>query len=194
MSFQFKSSKINRKNEKILILVLFNRIYTKIGVSIGTTRKPFRTIRDVFRHRVNISESMDIVLRAAFAIVLFYFPERFESYLIAGRASILNINGAHKPWRIHLRMSRDELFFSSWPVPPLFTVFYFEFRASHHGTNDFSRTLQIIIYHDYFLDRTLDRIIVNWFYSRKWVCWVSTYLPRSSVRRPFLYCHLKKKR
>lgn len=82
----FKYSKINRKKEKISVLILFNRIYTKIGISIGTTRKPFRTIRDVFRRRVNISESMDIVLRAAFTIVLFYFPERFESYLIAGRA------------------------------------------------------------------------------------------------------------
>lgn len=41
----------------------------------STTRKPFRTTRDAFRHRVNIFESMNIVPRAAFAIVLFYFPD-----------------------------------------------------------------------------------------------------------------------
>lgn len=38
-------------------------------------RKPFKTTRDAFRHRVNISESMDIVPREAFTIVLFYFPD-----------------------------------------------------------------------------------------------------------------------
>lgn len=48
-------------------------------------------------------------------------------------------------------MSRDELFFSSWPVPPLFTVFYFEFRASHHGTNDFSRV------RNYYIPRLFSR-------------------------------------
>lgn len=41
----------------------------------STTRKSFRTTRDAFRHRVNIFESMNIVPRAAFAIVLFYFPD-----------------------------------------------------------------------------------------------------------------------
>lgn len=128
------------QKKKILILVLFNG--TKIGYwnyfprfNGSTTRKPFRTTRDAFRHRVNISESMNIVPRAAFTIVLFYFPDAGRTiWIVSDRepSTTVNINGAHKPWRIHLRMSRDELFFFfvAGCTSHLFPVFYFEFRAS----------------------------------------------------------------
>lgn len=101
----------------------------------STTRKPFRTTRDAFRHRVNIFESMNIVPRAAFTIVLFYFPDAGRTiWIVSDRepSTTVNINGAHKPWRIHLRMSRDELFFFfvAGCTSRLFPVFYFEFRAS----------------------------------------------------------------
>lgn len=110
-------------------------------------RKPFKTTRDAFRHRVNISESMDIVPRAAFTIVLFYFPDAGRTiWIVSDRepSTTVNINGAHKPWRIHLRMSRDELFFFfvAGCTSRLFPVFYFEFRATE--TNDFPREHKLL--------------------------------------------------
>lgn len=125
----------------------------------STTRKPFRTTRDAFRHRVNIFESMNIVPRAAFAIVLFYFPDAGRTiWIVSDRepSTTVNINGAHKPWRIHLRMSRDELFFFfvAGCTSRLFPVFYFEFRASSRKPIIFHANiyiyLQIIVYHDSF--------------------------------------------
>lgn len=124
----------------------------------STTRKPFRTTRDAFRHRVNIFESMNIVPRAAFTIVLFYFPDAGRTiWIVSDRepSTTVNINGAHKPWRIHLRMSRDELFFFfvAGCTSRLFPVFYFEFRASSRKPIIFHANIYIYIFANYCIPR-----------------------------------------